>query len=83
MRNAGRIIKKTGAAAVKLEGGVEQADTIRKLAAAGIPVMGHVGLRPQSVHAFGGMSKIQRDEAALLATRRRPKTPGRLRSCWN
>lgn len=66
LRNAGEIIKKTGADAVKLEGGVNQADTIRTLTAADIPVMAHVGLKPQSVLKLGGY-KIQRDEQRLLA----------------
>lgn len=66
IENAGRILKETGAAAVKLEGGVNQARTIAALADADIPVMAHVGLKPQSVHKLGGM-KIQRDEQRLLA----------------
>lgn len=66
IRNAGRILKESGAAAVKLEGGVNQAETIRALTTADIPVMGHVGMKPQSVHSLGGMGKIQRDEEALL-----------------
>lgn len=65
LRNAGRIIKETGADAVKLEGGVNQAETIRTLASADIPVMAHVGLKPQSVLKLGGY-KIQRDERRLL-----------------
>lgn len=67
IRNAGRILKQTGAAAVKLEGGVTQSDTIRALAQAEIPVMAHVGLRPQAVRKLGGMGKVQRDEEQLLA----------------
>lgn len=66
IRNAGRILKETGAAAVKLEGGVHQAETIRALAQCDIPVMAHVGLRPQSVHRLGGY-KIQRDRDQLLS----------------
>ncbi|MFT3921731.1 MAG: 3-methyl-2-oxobutanoate hydroxymethyltransferase [Myxococcales bacterium] len=54
MRSAGRFLSEGGAQAVKLEGGVEAAETIRKLVSIGIPVMGHVGLLPQSVHAMGG-----------------------------
>jgi 3-methyl-2-oxobutanoate hydroxymethyltransferase len=54
LRNAGRFLSEGGAHAVKLEGGIEAADTIRKLVSLGIPVMGHVGLLPQSVHAMGG-----------------------------
>ena len=67
VENAGRILKETGAGAVKLEGGVNQAAAIRALADADLPVMAHVGMRPQSVRMFGSMSKVQRDEAALLA----------------
>jgi 3-methyl-2-oxobutanoate hydroxymethyltransferase len=63
--NAGRILKETRCQAVKLEGGAEQADTIAALVSAGIPVMAHCGLRPQSVHQLGGY-RVQRDEAALL-----------------
>jgi 3-methyl-2-oxobutanoate hydroxymethyltransferase len=66
IENAGRILKETGAAAVKLEGGVSQAGTIRALTVADIPVMAHVGMKPQSVHSLGGMGKIQRDEDILL-----------------
>ncbi len=65
VENAGRILKETGCQAVKLEGGADQADTIRALVTAGIPVMAHVGLRPQSVHQLGGY-KVQRDEEQLL-----------------
>lgn len=63
--HAGRILKETRCQAVKLEGGAEQADVIRGLVAAGIPVMAHVGLRPQSVHQMGGY-RVQRDEDRLL-----------------
>ena len=54
LRNAGRIFKETGCAAVKLEGGAEIAPVIRRLTAAGIPVMGHIGMMPQHVHQYGG-----------------------------
>lgn len=58
MRSAGRALKEAGAEAVKLEGGHEDAlITIRRLVRAGIPVMGHVGLTPQSVNQFGGFRK--------------------------
>jgi 3-methyl-2-oxobutanoate hydroxymethyltransferase len=67
VKSAGRIIKETGADCVKLEGGVHQAETIAALVAADLPVMAHVGMRPQAVRRLGRMSKIQRDEAALLA----------------
>jgi len=62
---AGRILKETGCQAVKLEGGAEQADVIQGLVSAGIPVMGHVGLRPQNVHVMGGY-RVQRDSEILL-----------------
>src|SRR5215216_1912705 len=65
IENAGRILKETRCQAVKLEGGADQADTIHTLVMAGIPVMAHVGLRPQSVHQLGGY-KVQRDENQLL-----------------
>jgi len=54
VRNAGRFLQEGGAEAVKLEGGVAQRETIEAATRAGIPVMGHIGLTPQSVHAFGG-----------------------------
>ena len=52
--NAGRLVKEGGAEAVKLEGGVEYAEVIRRIVRAGIPVMGHIGLLPQAVHRMGG-----------------------------
>lgn len=58
VENAGRLIKETGAAAVKLEGGVDVASRIRAIIRAQIPVMGHIGLTPQSVNALGGF-KVQ------------------------
>ncbi len=66
LANAGKILKRTGASAVKLEGGVNQAETIRALAVADVPVMAHVGLKPQSVLKLGGY-RIQRDEERLMA----------------
>ncbi len=54
VRNAGRFLKEAGAEAVKLEGGSEVFDIVRKTSDAGIPVMGHLGLTPQSIHKFGG-----------------------------
>jgi 3-methyl-2-oxobutanoate hydroxymethyltransferase len=58
LRSAGRLMKEGRAEAVKLEGGVAVAELVRRLVAAGIPVMGHVGLTPQSVHQLGGF-KLQ------------------------
>jgi 3-methyl-2-oxobutanoate hydroxymethyltransferase len=62
---AGRILKETRCQAVKLEGGADQADVIKALVTAGIPVMAHVGLRPQTVHTMGGY-KVQRDQEQLI-----------------
>lgn len=62
VRNAGRIFKETGAQAVKLEGGAEVAATVAAIARAGIPVVGHIGLTPQSVHQLGGF-KVQGKDA--------------------
>ena len=73
--NAARILKQTRCQAVKLEGGTEQADTIAVLVGAGIPVMAHVGLRPQTVHQLGGY-KVQRDEPQLLADARAAEQAG-------
>ena len=57
-RNAARVMAETGCAGIKLEGGVEMAPTVEFLVRRSIPVMGHVGLMPQSVHAYGGF-KVQ------------------------
>lgn len=64
LRNAGRLVKESGAQAVKLEGGSEVADAVRAIVAAGIPVVGHLGLTPQSIHALGGFKVQGKDEAA-------------------
>ncbi|MCX7918431.1 MAG: 3-methyl-2-oxobutanoate hydroxymethyltransferase [bacterium] len=61
VRNAGRFIKDAGAHAVKIEGGKERIPTIRAILDAGIPVMGHIGLVPQSIHRFGGYKVTGRD----------------------
>ena len=74
--NAGRILKETGASAIKLEGGVTQANTIRALNDADFPVMAHVGMKPQSVRKLGGMGKIQRDEQQLIKDARAAQEAG-------
>ncbi len=63
LHNAGRMLKEGGAQSVKLEGGQHVADTVSLLVSSGIPVMGHVGLTPQSVNQFGGY-KVQGKTAA-------------------
>ncbi|HEY1261560.1 MAG TPA: 3-methyl-2-oxobutanoate hydroxymethyltransferase [Stellaceae bacterium] len=63
-RSAARILAETGCGAVKLEGGREMAETVRFLARRGVPVMGHVGLMPQSVNAAGGFRVQGRGEVA-------------------
>ncbi|MFN7731163.1 MAG: 3-methyl-2-oxobutanoate hydroxymethyltransferase [Pirellula sp.] len=62
---AARVLKETQCHAVKMEGGHQQADTIRALVDAGIPTIAHIGLRPQSVHAIGGY-RVQKDAERLL-----------------
>ena len=69
MKNATRIMKETGAGSVKLEGGQRSAETVRRLVEAGIPVMGHIGLTPQSVNQTGGFrvqGKTPRDAVHLI-----------------
>jgi 3-methyl-2-oxobutanoate hydroxymethyltransferase len=65
LENAGKLVKLGGAHAVKLEGGVRSAAAIAAIATADIPVMGHIGLTPQSLRRFGGF-RVQRDEDRLL-----------------
>ncbi len=62
VRNAGRLVSEGGVGSVKLEGGAEFADTVRAIVRASIPVMGHLGLTPQSVHKMGGYVVQGRDE---------------------
>ncbi len=62
--SAGRLVQEGGAEAVKLEGGAKVVDAVRKIVSAGIPVMGHVGLTPQSVHEFGGFRVQAREKDA-------------------
>ena len=75
IENAGRMLKQTRCQAVKLEGGAEQAEVIAALTSAGIPVMAHVGLRPQSVHQLGGY-RVQRDHEKLMADARAAELAG-------
>ena len=64
MRNAGRLMQEGGAHTVKMEGGVAIAPTVRRIVDAGVPVMGHIGLTPQSVNALGGYRVQGRTRAA-------------------
>ncbi|NOK20464.1 3-methyl-2-oxobutanoate hydroxymethyltransferase [Corallococcus carmarthensis] len=64
VRNAGRLVAEGNVGSVKLEGGAEFADTVRAIVRASIPVMGHLGLTPQSVHKMGGYVVQGRDEDA-------------------
>ena len=69
VHNAGRLLQEGGVSAVKLEGGVPIADTVRRLVDVGIPVMGHVGLTPQSVHLLGGyraVGKVQKEADQIM-----------------
>lgn len=75
VENAGRILKETGADAVKIEGGETQAATIEALVRAGIPTMGHVGMQPQAVKAYGGF-RVQRDREQLVADARAVEQSG-------
>ncbi len=63
LRSAVRIMKETGAHAIKLEGGKEEAEGIQHIISAGIPVMGHLGLTPQSIHQFGSFGLRAKEEA--------------------
>jgi 3-methyl-2-oxobutanoate hydroxymethyltransferase len=66
LRNAGRMLKEAGAQSVKLEGGVAVAETVRRLVDSGIPVMGHIGLTPQSINQFGGYKVQGKTPAAAV-----------------
>jgi 3-methyl-2-oxobutanoate hydroxymethyltransferase len=68
-RSAARVLAETGCSAVKLEGGVEMAETIRFLVRRGAPVLAHIGLTPQSVNAFGGFRVQGRDDARAAQIR--------------
>jgi len=64
VRNAGRFLKEAGMEAIKLEGGRERLEAVRAIVAAGIPVMGHLGLTPQSINQFGGFKPQAKKAAA-------------------
>jgi 3-methyl-2-oxobutanoate hydroxymethyltransferase len=66
LRNAGRLLKEGGAQSVKLEGGVRVADTVRFMVDAGVPVMGHIGLTPQSINQLGGYKVQGKTPAAAV-----------------
>ncbi|MBD3404062.1 3-methyl-2-oxobutanoate hydroxymethyltransferase [candidate division GN15 bacterium] len=77
--NAGRFLKEGGAEAVKIEGGMEMVPTIRRVIECGIPVMGHIGLTPQSIHRFGGpkiQGRKERSRAYLLDSAQALQTAG-------
>ena len=65
LESSGRLVKEAGAMAVKLEGGERTADAVAAVVKADIPVVGHVGMTPQSVHRMGGF-RVQRDEERLM-----------------
>ena len=73
LRNAGRMVKEAGAEAVKLEGGRAVAGTVRRIVDAGIPVMGHLGLTPQSIHKFGTYQVRATEKAEAEELRRDAK----------
>ena len=66
LRNAARFIQEGGAQAIKLEGGESMADTVRRVVSCGIPVMGHIGLTPQSIHQLGGFKVIGKTSEAAV-----------------
>jgi 3-methyl-2-oxobutanoate hydroxymethyltransferase len=79
LRNAGKMIKEGNFESVKLEGGAEVAEHVRRIVGAGIPVMGHVGLTPQSVHAMGGFrvqGKTSDDATRIVADARALEAAG-------
>lgn len=73
LRNAGRLIKESGVEAVKVEGGEKLCDTVRRIVDVGIPVMGHLGLTPQSIHKFGTYQVRGTEPAEAAALRRDAK----------
>jgi 3-methyl-2-oxobutanoate hydroxymethyltransferase len=83
LRNAVRHLKEGGAQAVKLEGGYRVLPQVRAMTAAGIPVMGHLGLTPQSVNTLGGVRRVQGRGAAAISCSPTPaRSRTRARSPW-
>ena len=79
VRNAGRLLQEGGASAVKLEGGMAVVETVQRLVEIGIPVMGHIGLTPQSVHQLGGyrmVGKTEEEARSLMADARALEAAG-------
>ena len=79
LKNAGKLMQKGHAESVKIEGGVEVADLIYRMNRVGIPVMGHIGLQPQSVHKYGGykiQGKSSQEEKRLLEDARAVEEAG-------
>jgi 3-methyl-2-oxobutanoate hydroxymethyltransferase len=66
LRNAARFIQEGGAQAVKLEGGESMAETVKRIVSSGIPVMGHIGLTPQSIHQLGGFKVMGKTPEAAI-----------------
>ena len=66
LESAIRVMKETGAQGVKLEGGIEIKEAVKKIVAAGIPVVGHLGLTPQSVNQFGGYGFVRKVNRKLI-----------------
>jgi 3-methyl-2-oxobutanoate hydroxymethyltransferase len=86
IRNAGRLMAETGCDAVKLEGGAEMADRVEGIAAAGIPVMGHLGLTPRSAGSLGGYKVQGRDALrarGIVETRGSWRRRASSRSSWS
>ncbi|MBI4196799.1 MAG: 3-methyl-2-oxobutanoate hydroxymethyltransferase, partial [Deltaproteobacteria bacterium] len=82
IKNAGRLLKEGKAESIKLEGGVEVADLIHRMNRIGIPVMGHIGLQPQSLHKYGGykiQGKTPQEERHLLEDALAVQEAG----CWS
>ena len=80
-RNAGRLVKEGGAQAVKLEGGVHVAETIRAIVAMDVPVVGHIGLTPQSIHRMGGYRVQGREEAQAAQLRENARAVAEAGAC--